>query len=153
LSHCFPDAAKSRIFKQPVGIVLPARQTAPGFTHKSGKAVQTSGATSGAVELQSEQEKIPQETEIVLVTMPTVVAFAANQSTHENRSADSLHGVIACRAFRHATLFIGRRFGGHRVPPGRIQILDAAASISARANSAHWGNPPSAGIASALLSF
>jgi len=95
------------------------------------------------VELRSEREKFPQEVEIFLVTMPTIVAFAADQSPHESRSAGSLHGESACRAFRHATLFIGRRYGSHFVPK-RFQPLNVAADASAWANGAHRGNLPTA---------
>jgi len=94
-------------------------------------------------ELRSEREKFPQEVEIFLVTMPTIVAFAADQSPHESRSAGSLHGESACRAFRHATLFIGRRNCSHFVPK-RIQPLNAAADASASVNGAHRENLPTA---------
>jgi hypothetical protein len=47
-----------------------------------------SGSTA-AVELQSAAEIVPQEAEIFLATIPTGVAFAANQNTIENRSGIS----------------------------------------------------------------
>ncbi len=58
-------------------------------------------------------EKISQEMEVFLATMSTVVAFASDQSTHVNPSADSLHGFFAHRALGHVTLFIGVRVCCH----------------------------------------
>jgi hypothetical protein len=47
---------------------------------------------------------------------------------HEKRSADSAHGVFACRALRHATLFIGHFFICHFVPPQTRSIAQCGSS-------------------------
>jgi hypothetical protein len=72
--------------------------------------------SSVSVELCSALEIVPREAEIFLAAIPAVVAFAANKSTHENRSADSPHGVFACGAFSYPVLFIGDFVVRHGVP-------------------------------------
>ncbi|MGP1676302.1 MAG: hypothetical protein ACTS6J_04005 [Burkholderiales bacterium] len=80
------------------------------------RRVNAHGFCGGTVSVELQSEKMPDEAQIVLVTIPAVVAFAANQSTHENRSADSLQHAFAYRALRYATVFNGRRLRSHLVP-------------------------------------
>lgn len=103
-----------------------------------------------AVELSSELENMPKKVEIILATRSTVIAFAANQCTHENRSTDSPHGVFTCWAFRHPTISIRERFCSRRVHK-RIQFAKFLTGMSAWADASTVGSHCAGKLAGRLL--
>jgi hypothetical protein len=70
-----------------------------------------------AAELPPQRKKMPQEKEILVVTRPAVISFAAKQDTHEKRSVSSLERAPASRALQGASFFFAWRKCSHAVLP------------------------------------